>query len=222
MSVKRKFSLVGAVTVLTACLLASVLVGLSPAQPAGAPQSVTFGCLGFPQYFNVPPGVTQITVHAEGASGGSQGQSGNPGNGAKLDATLTVVPGHTLQIDVGCRGVSGFSATQDGGQGGFGFSRGGNGGQNSGASAAGVGGGGSTGIVDLGNITATGQSPVNVCDASGGGGGSFGDPVLLVAAGGGGGGNSGVLIGCNGGGRRRWWVQRRRRRERYLRRGWRR
>src|SRR2546426_6996222 len=42
MSMRRKLSVVGAsVAVLTACLLASVLVGLSAAQPAGTSQSVT-------------------------------------------------------------------------------------------------------------------------------------------------------------------------------------
>src|SRR5712692_3472445 len=74
-----------------------VLAGLGRVQPAVAadgPQSVTFGCLGIPQFFNVPPGVTEITVHAEGAAGGSQGGSGGPGKGAIVTATLTVVPGH--------------------------------------------------------------------------------------------------------------------------------
>src|SRR5881296_1439049 len=151
-AMRRKLSGVGtSVIVVRACLLALVLAGLGRVQPAVAaagPQSVTFGCLGFPQYFNVPPGVTQITVHAEGAAGGDQGRAGGPGHGGIVNATLTVVPGHTLEIDVGCRGISGFSATQDGGPGGFGFSSGGNGGQNSGGSAAGAGGGGSTGIID--------------------------------------------------------------------------
>ena len=202
-AMRRKLSGVGtSVIVVRACLLALVLAGLGRVQPAVAadgPQSVTFGCLGIPQYFNVPPGVTGITVHAEGAAGGSQGGSGGPGKGAIVTATLTVVPGHTLEIDVGCRGVSGFSATQDGGQGGYGYARGGNGGQNSGTSAAGVGGGGATGIIDLGDVT--NQSQVtSPCDA-GGGGGSFGGDVLLVAAGGGGGGgDSGVLVSCEGGG----------------------
>ena len=202
-AMRRKLSGVGtSVIVVRACLLALVLAGLGRVQPAVAadgPQSVTFGCLGIPQYFNVPPGVTEITVHAEGAAGGSQGGSGGPGKGAIVTATLTVVPGHTLEIDVGCRGVSGFSATQDGGQGGYGYARGGNGGQNSGTSAAGVGGGGATGIIDLGDVT--NQSQVtSPCDA-GGGGGSFGGDVLLVAAGGGGGGgDSGVLVSCEGGG----------------------
>jgi hypothetical protein len=54
-------------------LVTLAVVGLGPGQsrPAlAADSTVTFGCLGFPQFFSVPPGVTQITVNAEGAAGG--------------------------------------------------------------------------------------------------------------------------------------------------------
>src|SRR5262245_57196595 len=94
-------------SVVRGCLLALALLvalgGMHSAVAADGPQTVTFQCLGLPQYFNVPPGVTQITVHAEGAGAGSQG-SGGPGKGGVVNATLAVVPGHMLQIDVGCRG----------------------------------------------------------------------------------------------------------------------
>src|SRR5438045_492167 len=93
-------------------VVVAALALLVPAegQSASDSQTVTFGCLGFRQFFSVPPGVTQITVHAEGAGGSnSSGYKGSPGKGGTLDASLTVVPGHTLAVDVACQSGSGYA-----------------------------------------------------------------------------------------------------------------
>jgi hypothetical protein len=56
-------------------ILALLLAGFGAVQAAAAadvgPQTVTFTCEGFPQEFDVPPGVRQISVTAQGAAGGS-------------------------------------------------------------------------------------------------------------------------------------------------------
>ena len=73
-------------------LMALVLLGPSPGQirPALA-ADVMFGCLGFPQYFSVPPSVTQITVIAEGAAGGDVSAAPAPGLGGSIAGTLSTV-----------------------------------------------------------------------------------------------------------------------------------
>ncbi|HET7038057.1 MAG TPA: glycine-rich protein, partial [Thermomicrobiaceae bacterium] len=152
-------------------LAAPVFFGGAVALADTSSQTATFGCIGFPQLFGVPPGVTQITVNAAGAAGGFGQNNSDPGYGSTVSATLAVTPRDTLQVTVGCQG----SATA-GGYGGF---KGGDG--NSGnpgfVGTGGGGGGGATVIEDL----ATGN-------------------VLLVAAGGGGGGGNGIFNpGGNGG-----------------------
>jgi len=94
-----------------------------------------FGCLGFPQYFSVPPSVTQITAIAEGAAGGDVSAAPAPGLGGTIAGTLSVTPGQLLSITVGCRE-------------GFGWAKGGSGGQ-------GFGGGSSAGLGDHVGFTAS-------------------------------------------------------------------
>ena len=153
------------------------LVATQAAMAANGPQTATFGCLEIPQYLNVPPGVTQMTVDLAGAAGGGGGGNGNPGLGATLDGTVSVIPGHTLLVDVGC-------------QSGYGFELGGSGGAADGTSNAGFNGGGATGIVD------TTTNTILVVAAGGGGGGGTG--VVLPAYFGGNGGNGASTGGGNG------------------------
>jgi hypothetical protein len=47
----------------TAAVPAALGIAATPAQAATA-QGVSFACTGFPQYFNVPPGVTSLTFDA--------------------------------------------------------------------------------------------------------------------------------------------------------------
>jgi hypothetical protein len=172
-------------------LVVAGLALLVPAEglAASGPQAVTFGCLGFRQFFSVPPGVTQITVHAEGSAGATLSSGwmrGSPGNGGSLDGSLTVVPGHTLAVDVAC-------------QNGYGYADGGTAGASDGGGYDGTNGGGATGIVD------TDAGTLMMVAAGGGGGGGFG--AFSVDAGGSGGdagsggsGGSGPGSGSGGGG----------------------
>src|SRR5215213_5496227 len=112
-------------------LLTAVFGGVQIAAAADGPQSVTFGCTGFPQELTVPPGVTQMNVSVRGASGA--GDAG--GLGGLSTGVMNVTPGATLRVTVGC---------QDG----YGQARGGNGGRQDVLSANGSNGGGSSGVTD--------------------------------------------------------------------------
>lgn len=122
-----------------------------------------FGCLGLPQVFSVPPGVTSLSVTAVGAGGGTMLAGTKPsagGTGGVIKADLTVPPLSRLTVTVGCTplidsrdDVSDFEQDKLGG---FGFARGGNGG---------AGGGGATAIV------LDGVGPVVVAGGGGGQGG---------------------------------------------------
>jgi hypothetical protein len=59
-----------AVALVAAAVPAAQAVAATPAQ-AGTAQSVSFACMGFPQYFNVPPGVTTLVFDAAGGGGGN-------------------------------------------------------------------------------------------------------------------------------------------------------
>ena len=159
-----------AVVAILLAISASPIALPAYAAPPG-PQAVAFQCLGIPQYFVVPPGVTQITVDAAGSSGNpdfSYDTGGAPGHGGTVHASLTVTPGDTLTISVGCTS-------------GYGFARGGKGSPNANGNydALGVGtnGGGATGL-------ANGGTPLVV---AGGGGGGGGDGAFINQDGGAGG-----------------------------------
>lgn len=78
-------------------------------------QTVTFPCLGFPQYFSVPPGVTQITAEVVGSDGSgadpNRGGFGEAigGKGVKLTTNITVTPGDILKVYSGCTTGYGFT-----------------------------------------------------------------------------------------------------------------
>jgi hypothetical protein len=81
--------------------------------PAAA-ASQTFTLTGAAQWWTVPEGVTQATFDVYGAQGGDGYFSGGGGLGGRATATIPVIVGETLQINVGGAGGSGA-----GGAGGF-------------------------------------------------------------------------------------------------------
>ena len=106
------------------------------------PPTFTFTSPGGSQPFIVPPGVTTLTVTAQGAQGGTGGSPG--GLGGSVTATLTVVPGETLNVRVGGQGGAGAA----GAAGGF------NGGGAGGTGSFGGGGGGASDIRSGGVVIA--------------------------------------------------------------------
>ena len=143
-------------------------------------QTTTYTATGAVQTYTVPAGVTSIAVDLKGAAGGGVACAStyqSPGGcGAHIKATLTVTPGHVLNIIVGKQG----SGTGAGGYGGGGTDH---------AFIAndwpGAGGGGGTFVTD---ITAGDTLAV-----AGGGGGGGGDICSNDA-----GGSGGALIGVAG------------------------
>lgn len=133
--------------------------------------------------FDVPAGVTEVTVTAIGAPGGdgsayadAGGEGGVGGLGAEVTATLIVTPSSVLYVEVGGPGGNG------------------EGGNACAAGSAGVNGGGGGGVARCdsgGGGGGGGESDVRSAPAASGGlTGAPGDPRLVVAGGGGGGGGS--------------------------------
>lgn len=147
---------------------AMVVCGLSSAGAAAAQTTATFNATGATQTFIVPAGVTSVQIDAAGA----QGYLG--GSGGRAGGTLTVVPGETLQINVGGQGTLASNGVVSGG----GFNGGGNGLSRDGANRGGGGGGGSD--VRQGGVALTDRKIV-----AGGGGGA--EAVFGSTAGAGGG-----------------------------------
>jgi hypothetical protein len=89
-------------------------------------ESHTFTFTGADQTFQVPDGVSAITVDASGAQGGTaadppsggSGSGGPGGNGTQSVATIAVTPGEELMVIVGGQGDT--STSTGGGAGGFG------------------------------------------------------------------------------------------------------
>ncbi|MDN5920562.1 MAG: hypothetical protein L0I76_36600, partial [Pseudonocardia sp.] len=98
----------GSVAVLLLGLLAAPAAG-TPAEPppaAAAPTSWTFACTGAAETFQVPAGVTHLGVDMHGGHGGSRipAHGGPGGNAGRAVGTISVTPGTTLSIAVGCAG----------------------------------------------------------------------------------------------------------------------
>jgi hypothetical protein len=204
---------------------AVVAVGIG-ATPSAASDSyekmTTFACLGVPQDFVVPPGVTSIYAAVTGASGG--GDRG--GKGGQVISTIKVRPGELLSVTVGCRESAKLYQDQRGG--GYGYAAGGHGGaglyQTGGASGGGAsavridgvnavvaGGGGGQGANNIGDGGSGGDAGVSGGTAgdgpSGGDGGVLGGSAKAAGATGlegsgrsGGGGGGGFPQGGGGGG----------------------
>src|SRR5690606_18908652 len=62
---------------------------------------VTFNYTGTIDSWEVPTGVTEITIEAYGAQGGNT----NGGKGAKMQGSFSVTPGEVLNIVVGQQGI---------------------------------------------------------------------------------------------------------------------
>jgi RHS repeat-associated protein len=145
-----------------------VTIAWPPATPAPAtaqPGSASFSYTGTAEWFTVPAGVHAVAVDLYGAQGGHGGRGGP---GGRVRATVPVVPGEILQVNVGGQG----------GVGGGGFNGGGN------ATSGGHGGGGAS---DLRRGTTLADRIV----VAAGGGGAGELPGPLYGAGGAGGGPTG-------------------------------
>jgi len=150
-----------------------------------AESQTTFNYTGAMQTYVVPPGVTSVQIDVIAASGGYTYSSGpvltGSGDGGRVEATLTVTPGSTLNIYVGGQGESPTGPIYAAG----GFNGGGVGGTAFGAYAGGGGGGASD--IRVGGTALTDRIVV----AGGGGGSSF-------DCGGGGDGHGGGLTAVPG------------------------
>jgi uncharacterized repeat protein (TIGR01451 family) len=165
-------------------LSAGAVTAIGLATPASATISSTFTSTNGEQTYTVPPGVDSITITAVGAPGGagaiypgsSPGAStpGQAGDGASVTATVTVISGQTLYVEVG---GSGSTGPCNGGVTGSAFNGGGSG-------YCGGGGGGASDVRTCSASTCTLNSD---------------DTRLVVAGGGGGGGGALQETSGNGG-----------------------
>jgi hypothetical protein len=105
--------------------VAAVLLGLAPG--IARAQTTSFAYTGQPQYYTVPAGITQVAVVAAGAAGGRVSTTQARSLGARVQATIAVVPGEVLTVVVGQQGAdgSGNNSYNGGGSGGFGAGGGG-------------------------------------------------------------------------------------------------
>ncbi|MEU9087256.1 hypothetical protein [Streptomyces sp. NPDC048357] len=110
-----------ALLISVAALPAAFVVPLAtPAQ--AAPVTVTFNA-GADQPFNVPSGVTQLTITATGAAGRNGVNGGTGGNGSTVTGTVTVPSGATtLYVNVATGGGTGVGDTPNDAGGGGGAS----------------------------------------------------------------------------------------------------
>jgi Glycine rich protein len=166
---------------------ATTLDACPPAVISGTTATVTCsyngtdGTDGSPQTWTVPAGVTQATFDVYGAQGGGGAPSGP---GGEAEGTLPVVPGSTLQINVGGQAI--------GTAGGF------NGGGNASIGGGPTGGGGASDVRD----GSYGLADRLVVAGGGGGDGyteGYGVPVGETAGGAGGGANGGDPTVCSSG-----------------------
>ena len=140
--------------------------------------TATFNYTGAMQTFTVPAGVTSLVVDAKGGKGGN-GSTGTGGNGARVQTTISVSGGSTLNIFVGGAGgnlnnIAGYNG----------------GGNNPGSSYSGnLGGGGGASDIRIGGVALTdrvvvagggGAGGYNGCTENGGvGGGTTGGAATL-------------------------------------------
>lgn len=83
---------------------------------------INFNYSGAPEYWEVPAGVTAITIEAYGAEGGGNGDGDAIGGlGAYMQGDFAVIPGQMIRVHVGERGNDGVGALGGGGGGGGSF-----------------------------------------------------------------------------------------------------
>lgn len=73
--------------------------------PVGPGGTQTFSYTGGVQTFSVPAGVTSITVDVKGGKGGNGVNGSIAGNGGRVQGTISVTPGSTLEVYVGGMGT---------------------------------------------------------------------------------------------------------------------
>src|SRR3984957_18141229 len=119
LAVSRNVSLMTSVALWFLASVGTVAAGI-----LGQRLSQEFACsANGPQTFTVPDSVTSLSVEAHGGRGGFPdpntvgSESGAGGFGAVVNAALTVTPGETLTVWVGCAGDAraGFGGGGDGG-----------------------------------------------------------------------------------------------------------
>jgi hypothetical protein len=161
-------------------LLALLLALAGPAAHAQTTTTYTYTAPGGPQTYTVPAGITAVQVVATGASGGAFSNVGNYSSGARVQATITVVPGEVLTVQVGGQGTPAGSSAAPGG-----YNGGGSGNVNSG--------GGASDVRRAASVGSTGDylTTRNALLVAGGGGGS---DFAAAATGG----NGGTPTGGNG------------------------
>ena len=147
--------------------------------------TTTYRFTGGEQRFVVPPGVTQVHLIAVGGSGGG-GLVG--GHGVIVGATLRVMPGATLYVEVGGRGDAGHGFNGGGSDGGGDYT-----GNGTARSPGGGIGGGASDVRTCARTAASCHPLASRLLVAGGGGGNGG-------AGGGNGGNSGTIGGSGAAG----------------------
>lgn len=89
-----------------ALFLAVLAVGLCSASPAAA-ETTTFTYTGSEQKFVVPPGISLLSVSVTGSGGLDSGKNSG-GKAAVVTATIAVVPGQELFVEVGGTTQSGY------------------------------------------------------------------------------------------------------------------
>src|SRR4051794_32434391 len=170
----RRFALFAVVAVFTAWAL-----------PGTGSDSRTvsrgFAFTGSPAQFVVPTGVCRVHIAAAGASGGLQGAAGTPGLGARVAATVRVIPAEALLVRVGGQGGTAVGLTR------------GDGGWNGGGE------GGSASEVPSGRSGRAGSGGGGATDLRRGAGRL--EDRIVVAGGGAGGGGDGIVgsYGITGG-----------------------
>src|SRR5262249_41547533 len=94
-------------------------VGLLAGAGSALAETKTFTYTGAEQEFEVPAGVTGVTIEAAGAQGGESSFQEFPGgDGARLVATFTATGGEKLHVLVGGEGGAGGNNCEGGGGGG--------------------------------------------------------------------------------------------------------
>ena len=102
---KHQLALRRLVAAIAASFLAlSSLVTLALTLPAAAAVTVSFGYTGSAQSWAVPAGVTSVTIDMAGGAGSPATStifgSGLPGNGGRVQCTMSVVAGDTVDVYV--------------------------------------------------------------------------------------------------------------------------
>ena len=115
-----------------------------------------YNCTGAAQTFVVPGGLNYVLVDAIGAAGVDAPNAVAGGLGGRVQSTLAVTPGSTLNLYVGCTGSTTSGGWNGGGQG----------------YGSGAGGGGATDIRTVGGAWSLGTSVASRVLVAGGGGGA--------------------------------------------------